>query len=73
MVGRGGAAGTSLAIISKLNATINGIMQSKDLEASLDKVGARPKLGSPQDVAAFMAAERKRWAEVIQRAGIRID
>ena len=66
-------AGTSLAIISKLNATINGIMQSKDLEASLDKVGARPKLGSPQDVAAFMAAERKRWAEVIQRAGIRID
>jgi tripartite-type tricarboxylate transporter receptor subunit TctC len=48
-------------------------MQSKDLEASLDKVGARPKLGSPQDVAAFMAAERKRWAEVIQRPGIRID
>jgi tripartite-type tricarboxylate transporter receptor subunit TctC len=66
-------AGTAPAIVSKLNATINGIMQSRDLEASLDKVGARPKLGSPQDVAVFMAAERKRWAEVIQRAGIRID
>jgi tripartite-type tricarboxylate transporter receptor subunit TctC len=66
-------AGTPPVIVSKLNATINGIMQSKDLEASLDKVGARPKLGSPQDVAVFMAAERKRWAEVIQRAGIRID
>ena len=34
-------AGTSLAIISKLNATINGIMQSKDLEAK-SRQGRRP-------------------------------
>jgi tripartite-type tricarboxylate transporter receptor subunit TctC len=66
-------AGTPQAVVSKLNATINAIMQSKDLEASLNKVGAKAKLGSPQNVADFMAAERKKWAEVIRAAGIRID
>jgi tripartite-type tricarboxylate transporter receptor subunit TctC len=66
-------AGTPPAIVSKLNSTINAIMHSKELAASLDKLGAQPKTGSPQEAAAFMASERKKWGDVIRAAGISID
>jgi tripartite-type tricarboxylate transporter receptor subunit TctC len=64
---------TPADIVSKLNATINSIMTSKGLAASLDQLGAKPKVGTPQEVAAFMAAERRKWGDVIRTAGISID
>jgi tripartite-type tricarboxylate transporter receptor subunit TctC len=48
-------------------------MTSKDMAESLDKLGAKPKTGSPQEAAAFMASERKKWGDVIRAAGISID
>jgi tripartite-type tricarboxylate transporter receptor subunit TctC len=65
--------GTPPTIVSKLNATINGIMTSKEMEASLHQLGATPKVGTPQEVAAFVATEQRKWAKVIQDAGISID
>jgi hypothetical protein len=35
--------------------------------------GALLPLGSPEDFAAFIAAERNRWGEVIRRAGIKTE
>jgi tripartite-type tricarboxylate transporter receptor subunit TctC len=66
-------AGTPTEIVDKLNATIDGIMTSKDMASTLDKLGAKPKTGSPQEVVAFMASERKKWGDVIRAAGISID
>jgi tripartite-type tricarboxylate transporter receptor subunit TctC len=65
--------GTPVNIVNRLNVTINGILQSKDLVAALDQLGAQPKIGSPQDFGAFMAQERQRWTQVINAAGIRVD
>jgi len=50
-----------LDIVAKLNATINTIMTGSDMTASLDKLGARLKVGTVAKVTAFMAAERKKW------------
>ena len=66
-------AGTPPDIVTKLNATINTIMTASDMAASLDKLGARPKVGTVAEVTAFMAAERKKWGDVIRAAGISID
>ena len=66
-------AGTPPAIVDKLNTTINGIMTSKDMAASLDQLGAKPKVSSPREVAGFMAAERKKWGDVIRTAGITLE
>jgi tripartite-type tricarboxylate transporter receptor subunit TctC len=66
-------AGTPADIVAKLNATINAIMHSKDLTASLAGLGAEPMTGSPQEAAAFMASERKKWGDVIRAAGISAD
>jgi tripartite-type tricarboxylate transporter receptor subunit TctC len=66
-------AGTSASIVDKLNAAINEILKSKELEVHLAKLSAKPKIGSPRDFAIFMAAETRKWTEVIDAAGIKAD
>jgi tripartite-type tricarboxylate transporter receptor subunit TctC len=65
--------GTPAAIIGKLNAAINDVLKTPEVRASLMKFGATPKIGSPQDFADFIAAERQKWTEVATAAGIRVD
>jgi len=66
-------AGTPTNIVGKLNAAINEILKSPDLQATLVKLSAKPKIGSLQDFAAFIAAERKKWTEVADAAGVKVD
>ena len=48
-------------------------MASKAMEETLARLIARPRPGTPQDFAAFMAAESKKWSETISAANIRAD
>jgi tripartite-type tricarboxylate transporter receptor subunit TctC len=66
-------AGTPTAVVDRLNAAINDILKSKETAASLAKLTATPKIGSPADFAAFIAAETKTWTELINAAGIKAD
>jgi tripartite-type tricarboxylate transporter receptor subunit TctC len=65
--------GTPGNIVDKLNVSINEILRSHELEASLAKFNAKPKIGSPQDFAKFWRAETEKWTNVITSAGIRAD
>jgi tripartite-type tricarboxylate transporter receptor subunit TctC len=65
--------GTSPGIVNKLNGAINEVLRSKELEATLARLSAKPKIGSQQDFAAFMAAETRKWSEVVTAAGVRVD
>jgi tripartite-type tricarboxylate transporter receptor subunit TctC len=60
-------------IVDKLNVSINEILRSPELEASLAKFNAKPKIGSPQDFAKFWRAETGKWTNVITSAGIKAD
>ena len=64
---------TAPAIVERLNAAINEVMKSKAMEETLAKLTARARPGTPQDFAAFMAAEAKKWSETINAANIRAD
>jgi tripartite-type tricarboxylate transporter receptor subunit TctC len=64
---------TSLGIVSRLNAAINEIMQSTDMQASLTKIGAQAKSETAQAFGAFIAAETQKWSTVIKAAGVKID
>ena len=66
-------AGTSARVVDKLNAAINDSLKSPELQASLAAIGARPMVGSPQDIAAFMAAETRKWSDVVSAAGIKAE
>jgi tripartite-type tricarboxylate transporter receptor subunit TctC len=66
-------AGTPAAVVSRVNAVINEGLRSAELKARLAQFQVEPRPGSPADFAAFIASESKKWAAVIQAAGIKVE
>lgn len=60
-------------MIERLNREINAILLSPDVRARIEAAGWDIAGGSPAQFAAFMRAERERWAPVIRRSGARLD
>jgi tripartite-type tricarboxylate transporter receptor subunit TctC len=65
--------GTPSGIVEKLNATINEILKSNEAQDGLARLNAQAKIGTPQDFAAFIAAETSRWAAIANETGIKVD
>src|SRR5262249_24083195 len=66
-------AGTSREAVTWLNRAARERSLAPDVGARLQQQGALLPLGSPEEFAAFIAAERQRWSEVIRTAGIRLE
>ena len=63
-------AGVPADIVEKLNAAINATLQSPEMVASMKQLGFESRIGSPQDFAAFVAAEIPRWTAVVKASGV---
>jgi tripartite-type tricarboxylate transporter receptor subunit TctC len=68
-----GPAGLPKPIIDKLNAASNKAIQSDMFKSRIEQIGDDVAGGTPDEFAAFIASESKKWGEVIERAGIRIE
>lgn len=66
-------AGTPTDVIAKLNADINAVLGSAEVRESLRKLGVEPRPGSPQDFAAFIAAETPKWQNVVRASGVTVQ
>jgi tripartite-type tricarboxylate transporter receptor subunit TctC len=66
-------AGTPAGIVATLNAAINEGLQTPDMQAYLQKLGAVSQPASPAAFGAFIAAENRKWSAVAKASGIRID
>jgi tripartite-type tricarboxylate transporter receptor subunit TctC len=66
-------AGTPDAIISRLNAAINHGLKLPQIGGALRKFSSEPIGGTPQEFAALVATESKKWAEIVRIAGVKID
>ena len=66
-------AGTPQPIVDRLSRESMKILQSDDIRRRFAEVGAEPIGGTPQQFAAFMAAETIKWAKVIKASGARVD
>ncbi|MPZ36522.1 MAG: tripartite tricarboxylate transporter substrate binding protein [Rhizobiales bacterium] len=66
-------AGTPDAIIARLNTAVNEGLKSPQVRDALTKFSSEPLGGTPQDFAAMVAVESKKWAEIIRLAGVKID
>jgi tripartite-type tricarboxylate transporter receptor subunit TctC len=66
-------AGTSSAIVDKLNHAVNDSLRSADLRASLAKLGVEPRIGAPQDFAAALTEQVHEWKGVVEVTGIKIE
>jgi tripartite-type tricarboxylate transporter receptor subunit TctC len=66
-----GPAGIPPEIIAKLSAGINEALKDDDVTKPLHSAGLDIKGGTPEQFAAFIAGETKKWNDVVTAAGLR--
>jgi tripartite-type tricarboxylate transporter receptor subunit TctC len=66
-------AGTSAAVVARLNAEINKALQTPAVAQQLAAEGAIPTPGSPKAFGDLIAREIPRWAEVVKAGNVKPD
>jgi tripartite-type tricarboxylate transporter receptor subunit TctC len=66
-------AGTSKAVIDKVNAELNELLKEPDVRDLLAKQGMIPVGGTPERFGALVRSELDRWPRVVAAAGIKAD
>jgi len=65
--------GTPKAVVNKLNAEVNKLLNDPAFRKRIVEVGVEPMGGTPQDCARYRDSEMKKWARVVQVSGAKID
>ena len=66
-------AGTSRAIVDKLNRQVNVSLNEPSFRKRVQDMGVTPMGGTPEEVTAYIVSESARWSDVVKSAGIRLD
>ncbi|HMN84178.1 MAG TPA: tripartite tricarboxylate transporter substrate binding protein [Burkholderiaceae bacterium] len=66
-------AGTPAAIVNRLSAEVDRILKKPEVVERFRGLGAEPVGGTPEDLGRFIAAETKKWQEVVKVSGAKID
>ncbi|HYC17701.1 MAG TPA: tripartite tricarboxylate transporter substrate binding protein [Pseudolabrys sp.] len=64
---------TPPAIIARLNAAANAALQGEVMKNALEKLGAQPRGGTPQDLADRIAREQTKWKPIVETLNLKID
>lgn len=64
---------TPPALVQRLNGALNAVLDSKDVRASLEKMGSAEVKGTPESFAKFIAKELPLWESVVKRSGAKVD
>jgi len=66
-------AGTPPQIIEKLNGAVNAGLLSPETETAMARFSSITKVGTPEEFAAFIAAEAPRWAAMVKLADAKVE
>ena len=66
-------AGTPKEIVAALQAGVAKALDDKDTQSKLDTVGCAPFAGSSEQLAALVASDLPRWANIVKDSGASID
>lgn len=66
-------ANTPAAIVTKLNKTMNEIMDTAEMKAKMSELGADITTTTPEEFGRFVAAEHARWKQVIVKGKLVVD
>jgi tripartite-type tricarboxylate transporter receptor subunit TctC len=66
-------AGTPRAVVDWLNAETRKVFAAPDVRERFLAQGMTLPLGTPEEFAAFMAAESRRWGDIVRKTNIRMD
>ncbi|MFM2406019.1 MAG: hypothetical protein RL223_3899, partial [Pseudomonadota bacterium] len=65
--------GTPAAVVQRVNAAVNQALAQPDLRDKIAGPGNLVGGGTPEAFAAFITAERQRWAALIKAKGITLE
>jgi tripartite-type tricarboxylate transporter receptor subunit TctC len=66
-------AGTPPEIVDKLRTAVVAMLESDEVKATFKRLGAEARTGSPQDFAAFIAAEHDRIGAIVRASGAKSE
>ena len=66
-------AGVPKAIVARLNAEVNKVLAAPAVAEKLPELGLIVAGGTPQQFAEHIKRETARWADVVKRAGVKMD
>ena len=66
-------AGTPQPVVQQLNAAANRALRSREVQEHFAKSESRARGGSPQELAAFLRQEVKKWGEAVAASGAQVD
>lgn len=61
------------ATVQKLNAALREIIASPAFQKAVDAAGMASRPGSPADLQSFVSRDSKKWNDLVQNAGIRLE
>ena len=65
--------GTPDAVVQKIQRDMADALQSEDVRAKLGGLGLEPVGDTPQQFEALIRAESRKWGDIVQRAGIKVE
>ena len=66
-------AGTPRPIIERLNAALRAALEDPTLRERLAREGAVPMPSTPEEYAADIDAEEKKWGKIVREAGVKVE
>ena len=66
-------AGTPPAIVARLNAEVNKVLQMPEVREKITTGGAIPVGGSTEEFAAFVSAEYAKWGSIVRDSGVKLE
>ena len=66
-------AGTPPAVIARLNAAVNQVLQSPDVREKIANGGAVAAGGGSESFAAFVREDYARWGKIVKDAGVKLE
>jgi tripartite-type tricarboxylate transporter receptor subunit TctC len=64
---------TPKALVVKLNAAIARALQQPDVQKTLAGASLIPYIASPEEYSAFVAAESRKWSEIIRKSNVKAE
>jgi tripartite-type tricarboxylate transporter receptor subunit TctC len=64
-------AGTPVAVVSALNRGINAALNDPEYKKQMADIGVNLAGGTPEQLRAYIASEKKKWTPIIQKQGIK--
>ncbi len=65
--------GTPADVVKRLNLELVKALQTKEVRDGLFNQGLQPASNSPEEFAAFIAAESVRWSRAVKASGAKVD